>query len=81
MGLFTDLLGTTKRAFAFGPKAVRGTVDFGALTAPRTAAFPDKSGTVAMLEDVSGSAAFVDGGSFTTNLTDPRLKVDFGGFS
>lgn len=48
MGRFADLLGTVLSAFKIG----RATVSASGLTANRTATLPDKTGTLAMLDDV-----------------------------
>jgi hypothetical protein len=53
MGRFADILGTLGTSFGIGPKASRAVLDASALTAPRTHALPDKSGTLALTSDVT----------------------------
>lgn len=48
------LVGTLRNSFRIGPKATPLTLDASAITAPRTAAFQDKDGIVALLGDISG---------------------------
>ena len=50
MRLLSDLAGTLRAAFRVG----LGMLDASALTAERTHALPNKSGTIALLDDVSG---------------------------
>ena len=50
MRFFSDLAGTLRAAFRVG----LGMLDASALTAARTHALPNKSGTIALLDDVSG---------------------------
>lgn len=47
-----DLLGTLRNTFRVGPKTAPVTLDASSVTAARTAAFQDKSGTIAYLDDV-----------------------------
>lgn len=63
MGRFADLLGTVLSAFKIG----RATLSASALTAQRSFALPDKSGTFAMLDDIGG--ADVNYQEFTTSGT------------
>ncbi len=51
MGVYADILGTLRSTFRFGPKATPQTLATAA-SAARTATFPNKSGTVAMLDDI-----------------------------
>lgn len=53
MGRFADILGTLGTSFGIGPKASRAVLDASALTAPRTHALPDKSGTLALTSDMA----------------------------
>lgn len=49
MGIFADFLGTLRNTF----RVNRATVDASGLTVARTVTLPDKSGTVAMVADLS----------------------------
>ena len=53
MRFFSDLAGTLRAAFRVG----LGMLDASGLTAARTHALPNKSGTIALLDDVSGGEA------------------------
>jgi hypothetical protein len=56
MRFFSDLAGTLRAAFRVG----LGMLDASGLTAARTHALPNKSGTIALLDDVSGGEASFD---------------------
>lgn len=70
MGRFADLLGTVLSAFKIG----RATLSASALTAPRSFALPDKSGTFAMLDDIGGGG----GGGFTWTTVSANTAMSSG---
>lgn len=57
MGMFANLLGTFLGSFGIGPKGARATLSASGLTADRAHTLPDKAGTIALLDDVSGARA------------------------
>jgi len=65
MGIFSDIIGTLSNSFKVG----KLTLSSSALSVARTVAFPDKAGTVAMLDDVSGGSITLATAVATTSGT------------
>jgi hypothetical protein len=61
----SHLIGTMQSIF----KIKRLSIDSSSLTAARTATFPDKSGTVAMISDIPGGSGNKDYGGITDAAT------------
>lgn len=77
MGRFADILGTLGTSFGIGPKGSRAVLDASALSAARTHALPDKSGTLALTSDI-GASAHYDGGNATSVYTSAQHTFDGG---
>lgn len=74
MGRFADLLGTLGTSFGIGPKGTRATLDASGLTAARTLAVPDASGTLQV-------AGHYDGGNASSVYTTGQHTFNGGGAS
>ncbi len=66
----SDLLGTMAQTFRVG----RATLDASGVASARTHALPDKSGTVALVEDITSN---IDGGH-PDSVYAPTQKIDCG---
>lgn len=62
MGWLSNILGTTARFFGVGPALI----DADALTAPRTHALPDKTGTIAHTSDIPAVLDYLNPATATT---------------
>lgn len=60
MGRIADILGTLGASFSIGPRSARAVLDASGLSAARTLAFPNKSGTFALTSDL-GTPGYIDG--------------------
>jgi len=87
MGFFSDIIGTLSSSFNVG----KLTLSSSALSVARTVTFPDKAGTVAMIDDVSGGSITSAAAITTTSGTShdftgipagvKRITVMFSGVS
>lgn len=69
MGRFADILGTLADGFRIGPKGAQALADMSGLTADRTFAFPDASGTMMLDSQLHVPFALANGTSSPIALT------------
>jgi len=69
MGRFADILGTLADGFRIGPKGAQALADMSGLTADRTFAFPDTSGTVMLDSQLRVPFLLTNGASSPIALT------------
>lgn len=69
MGRFADILGTLADGFRIGPKGAQALADMSGLTADRTFAFPDASGTVMLNSQLRVPFLLANGTSSSVALT------------